>query len=135
MSSWPVSTIVPLTAAAGVAALFLAAKSLKNHNSNDSREDGASELAPSPVSNLRAHILNHAPPATIDFNAMRRYAQQHEQEFETDRPVKIIVVGAGNRGKVYATYALEHPSRAQVFASLFGCCSNNLFVFTGSRCL
>ena len=32
------------------------------------------------------------------------------------KPVKLIIVGAGNRGRVYADYALRHPDEAQVVA-------------------
>ena len=31
-------------------------------------------------------------------------------------PVKLIIVGAGNRGRVYADYALRHPDKARVVA-------------------
>jgi predicted dehydrogenase len=47
---------------------------------------------------------------------MASFAEKYEEEYKEDTLVKIIIVGAGNRGKVYATYALEHPSRAKVVA-------------------
>lgn len=53
---------------------------------------------------------------------MAAYAEKYEQEYKGDNLVKIIIVGAGNRGKVYATYATEHPSRAKV-------CSSSMFTF------
>jgi len=48
--------------------------------------------------------------------SLRKYAEQNEKLYEVDKPVRIIIVGAGNRGDVYALYALEHPSRANVVA-------------------
>nr|WP_026256955.1 Gfo/Idh/MocA family oxidoreductase [Actinopolymorpha alba] len=34
----------------------------------------------------------------------------------TDRPVTLAVLGAGNRGSVYANWAAEHPDRARIVA-------------------
>ena len=34
----------------------------------------------------------------------------------TTQPIKIIILGAGNRGRVYAEYARRHPGEAQVVA-------------------
>jgi len=47
---------------------------------------------------------------------IRTYAEQFEKEFETPNIVRLIIVGAGNRGTVYSNYALEHPQRAKVVA-------------------
>lgn len=34
----------------------------------------------------------------------------------SDSPVKVLIVGAGARGEIYARYALEHPEKMQVVA-------------------
>lgn len=59
----------------------------------------------------RGHSHQHDDHSDI---AMEAYAEKYEQEYKLDKPVRIIVVGAGNRGKVYSTYAVEHPARCKV---------------------
>lgn len=116
------SKLVPLVAAAGagLAAAFIYTYNNKNnthtnggHPAADS-SDGASSSTPS-MSNLMSQVVNHAP-APFDAEKMKTYLAEHEREFDTERPVKLIVIGAGNRGKVYSTYALEQPNRATVVA-------------------
>jgi len=80
----------------------------------EDQQDGAGE-AHNIVSNLMAHLVNHTP-APYSAEAMKKYVAEYERDYETEQPVRLIVVGAGNRGKVYATYALEHPARAKVVA-------------------
>lgn len=57
----------------------------------------------------RTHKSNQAA------SDMTTYAETYEKELKSDPLVRIIIVGAGNRGKVYSGYALEHPSRAKVY--------------------
>jgi predicted dehydrogenase len=40
--------------------------------------------------------------------------EQKSLEPIVNRPVEIIIVGAGNRGNIYATYALENPTKCRV---------------------
>ncbi|MHA2163604.1 MAG: Gfo/Idh/MocA family protein, partial [Candidatus Thorarchaeota archaeon] len=40
--------------------------------------------------------------------------QMSSDQINMERPVSIIIVGAGDRGTVYSKYAVEHPERAQV---------------------
>jgi len=116
-----VSKIVPIAAVAAgglAAALFY---TYKNQSTNESKEDedGASSNIPSKptssTSNLMSHLVGHAPPTFCE-DKMKKYVEQYERDYETERPVRLIVIGAGSRGKVYSTYALEHPKRAQVVA-------------------
>ncbi|KAF2075180.1 hypothetical protein CYY_003528 [Polysphondylium violaceum] len=41
---------------------------------------------------------------------------EDESKFDTEKPVRIIIVGCGNRGYVYSQYAIERPNRLQVVA-------------------
>lgn len=45
---------------------------------------------------------------------MKEYAEKFEKEYKIENPVRLIIIGGGNRGKVYSAYALEHPNRAKV---------------------
>lgn len=117
-----VSKIVPIAAAAagGVAAALYYSYKKQPTNEEEDGSDGASATTPSKpteasMSNLMSHLVGHAP-APFSEEKMKQYVQQYERDYETERPVRLIVVGAGNRGKVYSTYALEHPKRAQVVA-------------------
>ncbi|MHA2163397.1 MAG: Gfo/Idh/MocA family protein [Candidatus Thorarchaeota archaeon] len=40
--------------------------------------------------------------------------QMSSDQINMERPVCIVIVGAGDRGTVYSKYAIEHPERAQV---------------------
>jgi predicted dehydrogenase len=117
-----VAKIVPLAAGvvSGLAAAYLYNQSNKESSkySNQADSDGASSDVPSKPtdeSNLMTHMVEHAHQ-TYNEEKMRKYVAQYEQGYETERPVRLIVVGAGSRGKVYSTYALEHPERAKVVA-------------------
>jgi len=118
-----VSKIVPLAAVAAgsLAAAFLYNRNKQNNDKQDENNDGASSTLPSKptettLSNLMAHMMNNRPDQAFSVDKMQKYVAEYERDYETERPIRLIVVGAGNRGKVYSTYALEHPKRAQVVA-------------------
>jgi len=42
--------------------------------------------------------------------------QEDDSKYDTDKPVRLIIVGCGNRGFTYSSYALEKPNRLQIVA-------------------
>ena len=44
-----------------------------------------------------------------------KYSLRGEQEDDSDRPLKAIIVGAGQRANVYSNYAKKHPEQLKVF--------------------
>jgi len=49
-------------------------------------------------------------------NEQHAYITKREERIKTQKHISYIVIGAGNRGNIYATYALENPSLAKVVA-------------------
>ena len=56
-----------------------------------------------------------------------------EAQGERQRPVTVAVVGAGNRGTVYATYGLEHPDLCKVFYFAQSADINKILLYQRSK--
>jgi len=60
-------------------------------------------------------MQNHTVTPTQQ-NESNAYITKREERIKSQKHISYIVIGAGNRGNVYATYAFENPSLARIVA-------------------
>lgn len=78
-----------------------------SHQDNET-QDGAA------LTNFFAQLYGHAKKPFNEVEG-KKYMEAYEKDtYDTTRPVTVIIVGAGNRGKVYSEYAIERPGRCKV---------------------